>query len=128
MECLGIQELEDSSIVFRIVAITSHTEHFTLQRMIREEIIKEFKQNKIEIPYKQVVIQEQESKEVQDYARAYSEMKPKEAAAIFDTMTDNFDLVAKILQSMTAKNRGDILAKMDAANAARLTKIMNPDS
>lgn len=56
MECLGIQELEDSSIVFRIVAITSHTEHFTLQRMIREEIIKEFKQNKIEIPYKQVVI------------------------------------------------------------------------
>ena len=78
--------------------------------------------------YKQVVIQEQESKEVQDYARAYSEMKPKEAAAIFDTMTDNFDLVAKILQSMTAKNRGDILAKMDAANAARLTKIMNPDS
>lgn len=78
--------------------------------------------------YKQVIIQEQESQEVQEYARAYSEMKPKEAAAVFDTMTDNFDLVAKILGAMTPKSRGDILAKMDPSNAARLTKIMDPDS
>lgn len=78
--------------------------------------------------YKQVIIQEQESKEVQNYALAYSEMKPKEAAAIFDTMTDDFELVAKILRTMGAKSRGDILAQMDEKNAARLTKIMDPDS
>lgn len=78
--------------------------------------------------YKQVIIQEQESQKVQDYARAYSEIKPKEAAAIFDNMTDNFDLVAKILRTMNAKSRGEILAQMNEANAARLTKIMDPDS
>lgn len=78
--------------------------------------------------YKQVVIQQQESKEVQDWAQAYAEMKPKEAAAIFDTMTDNLNLVAKILRTMSAEDRGKILAQMDAANASKLTKIMDPDS
>ena len=33
--------------------------------------------------YKQVVTRLQESQEVQDYAAAYSAMKPKQAAAIF---------------------------------------------
>ena len=31
-----------------------------------------------------------------DYVKTYSSMKPKEAAAIFDTMTDNLQLVADI--------------------------------
>lgn len=78
--------------------------------------------------YKQVIQQQEESKEMQDYALAYSGMKPKAAAAIFNTMTDNLDLVAKILNAMSAEERGDILAAMDADVAARLTKIMNPDS
>ena len=77
--------------------------------------------------YKQVVIQEQASKAVQEWAQAYAEMKPKEAAEIFDTMTDNLDLVAKILSSMDAESRGKILAEMNAENAARLTKIMAPN-
>lgn len=78
--------------------------------------------------YKQVIQQQEESKEMQDYAQAYSEMKPKAAAAIFDTMTDNLELVAKILNAMTAEDRGDILAEMNEEVAAKLTKIMNPES
>lgn len=78
--------------------------------------------------YKQVIIQEQASKEIQDYAQAYAEMKPKEAAEIFNTMTDNLNLVAKILNSMSAEERGKILAVMEPDTAARLTKIMDPDS
>lgn len=78
--------------------------------------------------YKQVIIQQQESKETQEYASAYSIMKPKDAAEIFDTMTDNLDLVAKILNAMSAEERGDILAEMDPDIAAKLTKIMDPDS
>ena len=78
--------------------------------------------------YKQVIIQLQESKEIQDYAQAYSEMKPKEAAKIFDNMTDKLDLVAKILKTMTAEDRGKIIAQMNVDVAARLTKIMDPDS
>lgn len=81
-----------------------------------------------EVLYKQVVIQMQESQEIQDYAAAYSVMKPKEAAAIFDKMTDNLNLVAKILNAMSVESRGDILAAMDKDVAAKLTKIMDPDS
>lgn len=78
--------------------------------------------------YKQVVAQLQESQEIQDYAQAYSEMKPKQAAAIFEKMTDNLSLAAKILKTMNADDRGAILGVMDAEVAAKLTKIMDPDS
>lgn len=79
-----------------------------------------------EVLYKQVVEQQQEDKQIQDYVKAYSEMKPKEAAAIFDTMTDDFELVAKILKEMKADSRGDILGNMNKENAAKITKIMEP--
>lgn len=78
--------------------------------------------------YRQVVTQSEESQEIQDYANTYSQMKPKAAAAIFEEMTDDLNLVAKILGSMTSEERGDILAAMDSEVAAKLTKIMNPDS
>ncbi len=78
--------------------------------------------------YKEVVREQEETKEVQDYAQAYSEMKPKEAAAIFEAMTDNLDLVARILGVMTAEDRGKILGVMDSDVAARITKIMNPQN
>lgn len=80
--------------------------------------------------YKQVVVQLEESQQVKDYAAAYSSesMKPKEAAEIFNTMTDNLNLVAKILNAMSVEDRGAILAAMDTEVAARLTKIMDPDS
>ena len=70
----------------------------------------------------------QADKEIQDYAQTYSEMKPKQAASIFEEMTDDLDLVAKILDQMSAEDRGNILGAMDAEVAARLTRIMDPDS
>ena len=81
-----------------------------------------------EFLYKQVVAEAEESKEIQDYALAYSEMKPKQAAAIFEAMTNNLDLAARILKEMAADDRGKILGVMDAEIAAKLTKIMEPDS
>ena len=78
--------------------------------------------------YKEVVAKQQETTEIQDYAAAYSAMKPKEAAAIFESMTDNLQLVARILGVMSADDRGKILGVMDAAVAARVTKIMDPES
>ena len=70
----------------------------------------------------------QADKEIQDYAQAYSEMKPKQAAAICEEMTDDLDLAAKILDQMSAEDRGNVLGAMDAEIAARLTRIMDPDS
>lgn len=78
--------------------------------------------------YKQVVEQLEEDAEIQDYAQAYSEMKPKQAAAIFEEMTSNLNLVARILGEMSAEDRGNILGAMDPEIAARITKIMDPQS
>lgn len=78
--------------------------------------------------YKQVVVQNEETKEIQDYAQAYSSMKPKQAAAIFESMTDNLDLVARILNIMEPDDRGKILGAMDSEVAAKITKIMDPES
>ena len=55
-------------------------------------------------------------------------MKPKQAAAIFEEMTNNLDLVARILNEMSTEDRGKILGVIDSEVAAKLTKIMEPDS
>lgn len=79
-----------------------------------------------EVLYKQVVSQVQADEQLQDYVKTYSSMKPKEAAAIFDTMTNNLQLVADILMQMDASARGDILGKMNSDTAAKVTEIMQP--
>lgn len=66
------------------------------------------------------------SKELSDYVATFSAMKDKEAAAMFDTMTNDLDLVAKILNAMSPEQRGKILGKMNSANASRLAKMMDP--
>ena len=68
----------------------------------------------------------QEDEEVADYVKAYSEMKPKAAASIMESMTDDLELVAKILSNMKADKRGDILAAMSPDVAASVTKLMEP--
>ena len=78
--------------------------------------------------YKQVLEQTETDREIQDYVQTYSEMKPAQAASIFQEMTDDLDLVAKILYQMSAEDRAKILGAMDADTAARLTKILDPDS
>ncbi len=78
--------------------------------------------------YKQVVDKEITDEEIEKYAAAYSEMKPKQAAAIFEAMTDNLNLAAKILWQMEPDSRGKILGVMDPDVAAKLTKIMEPDN
>lgn len=79
-----------------------------------------------EMIYRQVVEQTAADAEVEDYVKTYSAMKPKEAAAIFDTMTNNLQLVADILENMDAQSRANILGKMDSETAAKVTKIMEP--
>ena len=81
-----------------------------------------------EVLYKQVVAQVEESKEIKEYAQAYSEMKPKQAAGIFEAMKNDLDLAARILGEMEPDARGAILGVMDAEVAAKITKIMEPDS
>ena len=79
-----------------------------------------------EVLYKQVVAQTAEDEQLDDYIKTYSSIKPKEAAAIFDTMTDNLKLVAQILDGMDADSRAAILGKMTSDTAAKVTEIMKP--
>ena len=81
-----------------------------------------------ELIYRQVIVQQQESKEIQDWAAAYSQMKPKQAAAILEEMSDDLDVAARILKTMGVESRGSILGVMDPEIAARLTKLMEPES
>lgn len=76
--------------------------------------------------YSEVVEQLQYSKKVQEWAETYAKMDAQNAAAILEEMTGDTDLVAKILLSMTSKQRAAILAEMDTVYAAKLTKIMYP--
>ena len=66
--------------------------------------------------------------EIQAYAKAYAEMKPKQAAGIFEAMYDaeGLKLAAKILNAMTSEERGKILGVMNSEVAAKITKIMEP--
>jgi flagellar motility protein MotE (MotC chaperone) len=64
--------------------------------------------------------------QVEEYVKTYTQMQAKDAAAIFDTMTDDLGLVADILNNMGTKARADILGKMDTETAAKLTQIMEP--
>ncbi len=79
-----------------------------------------------EVLYKEVLEQSQYDDNVDKYVNTYSSMKAKEAAAIFDTMTDNLSLVKRILEKMSAENRANILAAMNEDTAAKLTEMLEP--
>ena len=71
--------------------------------------------------------QQKKDQEMEDYVATYSSMKPKKAAAMFDTMMgDNSKLVADILGAMDTQSRANILAEMNAENAAIITAILEP--
>ena len=84
--------------------------------------------------YAQNVQHKVDDEELDNYVKAYSSVKAKEAAAIFDKMIDedvrgdSVRLVSRILGRMSAENRGDILAKMDESNAGRVTEYMEPST
>lgn len=78
--------------------------------------------------YKQVVAQTEQDKKMEEYANTYAQMKPKAAAAAFEAMPNDTKLVADILMAMSAESRAAIMNNMDADFAAKLTKIMKPES
>ncbi len=80
--------------------------------------------------YQKIVQGKVEDAAIKAFATTYSGMKAKSAAKIFDEMVkeNQIQLVAKILAQMSVENRGDILAAMEEANAAKLTQLLEPTS
>lgn len=75
--------------------------------------------------YQQVIQQQQADQDIKNQAARFSAMKPEEAAPILEVMTGDLDLVCNILNAMKTKDSGAILAKMDSAMAAKITKKMS---
>lgn len=131
-EVVRLKEFEDKQLEFQRVTTSFYEEVIYAEKGPGPEEYRKYYEEidptTAEYLYKQVVKQLEESKKVLDYAASYSSMKPKQAAGIFEKMTDKLDLVARILSVMNAEERGEILGAMDPEVAAKLTKIMDPES
>lgn len=82
---------------------------------------------KAESLYQQVIQQIETDSEMKNYVAAYTAMKPKEAAGIFESMTDDLALAARILENMDSESRGKVMGAMDPEVAAKITKLMDPE-
>ncbi len=131
-EVIRLQEFEQRQVDFQRIRTEFYEEVVYAEKGPGLEAYQKFYEAMdpatAEFIYKQVIIKNEETKEVQDYAAAYATMKPKAAAGIFEKMTDNLGLVARILSTMSNESRGDILGVMDPTVAAKITKIMDPES
>ena len=80
--------------------------------------------------YKKIIQGQADDAAIKAFATTYSGMKAKSAAKIFDEMVkeNQIALVSKILAQMSVETRGDILAAMEEANAAKLTQLLEPTS
>lgn len=131
-EVLRLKEFENQQVEFQRIQKEFYDEVVYSDKGPGAEEYKKYYESMdpatAEYIYKQVVTQLEESQEIQDYAAAYSAMKPKQAAAIFEQMTNNLDLAARILKVMSAEDRGKILGAMNSEVAAKITKIMDPET
>ena len=56
VELLGIESLDDSAVIYRIIAPVSSMEQYKTERLIRKQIKEVFDKEKIKIPYPQVEV------------------------------------------------------------------------
>lgn len=76
--------------------------------------------------YREIVTAQQADKEIVDLAAAYESMDAKDAADILESMKNDMDTVALIMNNMSTKGQGDILAEMTPEFAASVTKKLLP--
>ncbi len=56
LELWGVNELSDSSVVYRVVVETEPMQQFAVERYLKKEIKKEFDKSNIKIPYQQIEV------------------------------------------------------------------------
>lgn len=56
LELLGVNELADSAVVYRVVVETEPMQQFAVERFLKKEIKKVFDNSKIKIPYQQIEV------------------------------------------------------------------------
>lgn len=76
--------------------------------------------------YREILEARQADQEILDLAAAYESMDPEDAAEILESMSNDMDTVALIMNNMTTEGRGKILAEMSPEFAASVTKKLLP--
>ncbi len=76
--------------------------------------------------YREIVAANTSDQQIIDLAKAYESMDPKDAAGILETMNNDLDTVALIMNNMSTESQGKILAEMDPEYAASVTKKLLP--
>lgn len=76
--------------------------------------------------YREIVAANTNDQQIIDLAKAYESMDPKDAAEILETMDNDLDTVALIMNNMGTEAQGKILAEMDPEYAASVTKKLLP--
>ncbi len=131
-EVIRLQEFEKTQLEFQRIQTEFYEEVVYAEKGPGEEAFQKYYESMdpatAEYIYKQIVTQQEESSDVQEYADTYAQMKPKQAAALFEAMTDNMNLGARILGLMTSEQRAEIFDAMDPEIAAKYTKILDPES
>ncbi len=82
-----------------------------------------------EVLYKQVLERYMHDQKIVDLATAYSEMKPKKAAAALYEMTGDLGTVVAILQCMETESRAEVLealSDIDAVFCGKITVMLAP--
>lgn len=127
-EVLRLQEFEQRQVEFQRIKTEFYNEVASIDPDGLLKYYESIDSATLEYIVKQVVTQQQADKEVEDYIQTYSNMKPKQAAKVFEQMDDRLELVAQILEGMSVEARAEIMNVIDAEIGAKLTKIMNPGS
>lgn len=76
--------------------------------------------------YREIVEAKQADQEILDLASAYESMDAAAAADILESMSNDMDTVALIMNNMSTESQGKILAEMEPAFAASVTKKLLP--
>jgi len=130
-EIKRLKTFEDAQVEFERIKDEFYNEVIYAEQAPNVEEYKKYYESiepeRAEILYQQVIAQVEADKKMEDYVAAYTAMKPKEAAAIFEAMTDNLSLAALILENMDSESRGKILGAMNSEVAAKITKLMDPE-
>lgn len=76
--------------------------------------------------YREIIESNLADEEILELAAAYESMEPAAAAKILQNMSNDMDTVALIMNNMSSKAQGDVLAAMDSDFAAAVTKKLLP--
>ncbi len=120
-ELLRLKEEYDREVVYGDSALT-----YDNYKKYYEEISPE----NAEKLYKEVLAQFLQDERFQELALAYTEMKPKKAAAALYEMTGNLETVVAILQCMETEPRAailDALSDLDAVFCGKITQKLASD-